>query len=463
MMRGLRLLLGVSLLLCSWPAAAVERAVEVRAAPPAAVLAPAALGGLSLPELRALGTGVSGGAALSAPAVPALPSAQAPAGATAAGPASISFTPGGPASAPVPIAASRLQAGPRGPNQATDQHAPGPVDHLKAGLPSAADQPGSSAAGEAARGSVDPRAQASAAAESADAAFDGASKRPAAVRALPAAVPAAAFGAAFLPLAAAHAHHAASVLVPALGQGSYLVGNALSAAMPLPDIYRALDRSRPGPPPVRTLLGAAASMALGVVNATVLGQPLWGVIHVFVGLGMIAPLVLRRLPARAGPGRAYVAPQGLTLVSRVSNRLAHDATLRRTLAWGLALGAAAAAIYALSAAAVPALLAAHLSRGAIAAVLLVLQIAKGALFGALFAIDAAALARGRGTNGFSKAFTAIFLASSLAYAAWGFILAGLSPAGTPRDQHLINGLRNLLTALASAASAWFTARRARPR
>ena len=278
------------------------------------------------------------------------------------------------------------------------------------------------------------------------------------------AAPAALFGALALPLAASHAHLSLTAMAPALGSVGYDLANVLSVAFPLPEAYQAFRRGHAhGFPLARAILGAVGTIALGTINAVMLGKPLWGVMHVFIGLGMIAPYVIGRALEKRGPMH-YAPPQWAvkpTLRQSLGDRLRRDRAVLATAAVAAVMLALGIGVYAAAASFVPALLAAHLTASGVAALLLGIQIAKGALFVAVFAPDVAALARGKPTRGFSTAFTAIYLASVAAFTLWGFSAAAMTAAGPIRDQYLVAGVRNLFETVASALSLWALRRAAR--
>ncbi|MBI3552258.1 MAG: hypothetical protein HY077_07050 [Elusimicrobia bacterium] len=383
MSRWLRLFLCAALLAISWPAAAVDRLAEVRKVPPGAdlVVPPGPIdlkvsAGLGVPQIGVVAPlSVETGAAASAvepitPVIPTVPQAEGP--------------------API-LSADRSEASPGIVESA------GPAPDPTAGWVESARR------------------------------FDKASKAPLLAPVLGAGVPALVVGSA---LALPHLHS----LAPVLDVASYGVANGLSVAFPMPDIYSTFRRGHAGDLPLgRALLGAAGTLALGLVNATVLGKPMWGVMHAFIALGLLAPYVIGKSLAQRGSlsrNRALLATAGV-------------GALMLGLSAGLYFGAAAF---------VPALLAAHLSAAAVAQLLLWLQLAKGAMFVAVFAPDVAALLRGQPTKGFSKLFTSIYLASVAAFTFWGFSQAAFAPAGPIREQYLVHGLRNLCEAVAAALS-----------
>lgn len=256
--------------------------------------------------------------------------------------------------------------------------------------------------------------------------FDNAGKAPRTAVVLGGAAATVAAGAALAP----HLH----ALAPFLNAASYDAANILSVAFPLPDAYAAFRRGNAkGVPLRRAILGAVGTLSLGLINATVLGKPLWGVMHTFISLGILAPYIIGKTLESKGP-------------------MARNKALLATAVVGALMLAASAGLYFGAAAVVPALLAAHMSAAAVAQLLFWLQVAKGAMFVSMFAPDIADLLRGKPTHGFSRTFTAIYLASVAAFTAWGFSQAAVSPAGPIREQYVVLGVRNLIESVASALS-----------
>ncbi len=405
MSRVLRLSLCLALLAVSWPAGAVERIVEIRVNQPVLpVLNPKASIDIGITDLR----------------TQALPQQL--------GPTALPILPD--AAVEQPVAAPEIAA---------------VLPQARFGAPSADKNSIETSGPESAANAPD----AAAGWVESSRRFDNAAKAPPAAVVLGAALPIAALGAAPL----VHAFHAAAPFVNTL---SYDAANVLSVAFPLPMAYDAFRRGNAKDFPLgRAILGAVGTLALGLVNATVLGKPLWGVMHAFIALGMLAPYVIGKSLEKRGGLKAYEPPQNLAGASRLrllADKVLHDPAIRATAIAGAAMLALSAGLYAGAAAFVPAFLAAHLGAAAVAKLLLGIQIAKGALFVAVFAPDVAALVRGQPTHGFSRSFTTIYLGSVAAFTAWGFLQAAASPAGAIRDQYLIHGARNLAEAVASALS-----------
>ena len=99
----------------------------------------------------------------------------------------------------------------------------------------------------------------------------------------PAAVaPSAIAPAAVAPAAVAPAADALATAGSVIGQGAYWLGNALAFLFPVTEIYKAVKTGRVETPRWRAGVLITANLALGLVNATVAGMPLWGVQNVFV-------------------------------------------------------------------------------------------------------------------------------------------------------------------------------------
>lgn len=384
--RWLRLTLCAGLLLFSWPAAAVEHIGEIGRTIATALPVP------QTPLNVAPGLELTPAALFSIATAPTLPGL--PVVAVDAAPPSIDA----PAAAVLPQAAA--------PN----------FGDIRAALPEAQNAQPSASVADAAAGYAGGARR-----------FDGSWARKAAI---PAVVVAGAGAAAF---AARHSLHAFGPLANTI---SYDAANVLSVAFPLPETYGTFRKGNAqGFPIKRAVIGSVGTLALGLLNASVLGKPLWGTMHTFIALGMIAPYVI-----------------GKALEKRGGKPLSRGAAVAATAAVGAVMLALSAGLYAGAAALIPAYLAAHLSAAAVADLLLAVQIAKGALFVGAFAPDVADLIRGRPAKGFSKAFTSIYLASVAAFTLWGFLAAAQAPAGPIRDQYIVHGLRNLAETVASGLS-----------
>lgn len=240
---------------------------------------------------------------------------------------------------------------------------------------------------------------------------------------------------------------------PTLGVASYAAANALSVAFPMPQVYRTYREGHArGFPVVRASLGAFGTILLGMVNAPMLDKPFWGAMHIFVGLGMLAPFFIGKLLEKKGSGpRTWLAPEGKKGLAKLWARAKGDGAFARTLLAAAPLLAASAALYAAAAAVVPGLMA-QLTPAASDNVLLGLQLFKAALFMAVFAPDIVALIKGKEPKGFTMAFNLVFFASVASFTAWGFTAAAAEEAGPIRDQYLVLALRNLGESVASALS-----------
>ncbi|MFI5360799.1 MAG: hypothetical protein ACHQ49_02420 [Elusimicrobiota bacterium] len=188
-----------------------------------------------------------------------------------------------------------------------------------------------------------------------------------------------------LHLTAAHWHSISNV--------GYVIGNAGSSIFPLFEIYEALRGKKA--PKFRAILGAVASLALGLINAPVLHKTFWGLQNVFGGVTLLVPLLIAARSGRVR-GRGF-----------------------RETGW-IATGAVAVAavLTIAAAAAVPSLLAALFTAAAVGKITLGIQIATSAMFLWMFLPDAVKALRGRAAGGFSRGFSLMFLVSSLGFMLW---------------------------------------------
>lgn len=254
---------------------------------------------------------------------------------------------------------------------------------------------------------------------------------------------------------------AASVALPlaagahlGLGSTSYEAANVFSVALPFPQIYRTYAQGHArGFPAARAALGTLGALGLGLINATLLDKPMWGVMQIFVGLGMVAPYFIGRALEKTNAGERLWKPKsGISLTSKLVQRLRKDGAAQRSLAAGALIAALSVGLYAAAAAVVPGALTAALTPKAIDGLLLGLQLFKMALFVAVFAPDVLALIKGRQPRSFALGFNLIYLGSVVSFAVWGFSAAASSGPGPIRDQYLVLAARNVAEALASGLS-----------
>lgn len=228
----------------------------------------------------------------------------------------------------------------------------------------------------------------------------------------------------------------------ATGRGGYIVGNVLAFAFAVPQIYKTFKDGGATKTPVwRAVVGASASLSLGLVSAPLAKQMFWGVQNVFGGLALAAPILIG----------AYLARRGLKFSARKAAAL--------TAATTALLFAPSFAMYAVAAEAVPGAIASTLGAVAVGHVALGLQIATGLAFFLLFVPDIVAIVKGKAPKGFTSMFSMLFALASVGFIAWTLQMAAAAPAGSSeRAQFLIYAAQNAAYALVSLVS-WYYARR----
>ncbi|TBR22753.1 hypothetical protein EPO15_07270 [bacterium] len=224
-----------------------------------------------------------------------------------------------------------------------------------------------------------------------------------------------------------------------VGRGGYWLGNAMAFAFAVPQIYKTFRDGGAGKVPVwRAVVGASASLALGLLSAPLAKQMFWGVQNIFGGLALAAPILIG----------AYLARKGLKFSAKKAAAL--------TAATATLLFAPAFAMYAAAAELVPA----AINAAAAGPIALGLQIATGAAFFLLFVPDIIAIVKGRAPKGFTSMFSMLFALASIGFIAWTLQMAAAAPAGSSeRVQFLIYAAQNAAYAVVSLLS-WFYIRRA---
>ncbi len=218
----------------------------------------------------------------------------------------------------------------------------------------------------------------------------------------------------------------------ALSQAGYVAGNAGAAIFPLVQIYQTFHGK--STPKNRALVGAAASLALGLISAPILHKSLWGIQNIFGGLTLLAPLLIGRFAGRArGNG------------------------LKETALIAAASLAVAAAAYFTVVPALPNLLAAAFSAAAVAKIALAVQMATSAMFLWMFLPDVVKVLRGKTADGFSPGFNLMFFLSSAGSMLWALPSAWIS-AGAHQDTYRVIFAVNTIYALASFLSFRFARR-----
>ena len=230
--------------------------------------------------------------------------------------------------------------------------------------------------------------------------------------------------------------HPSLATLHAFSLAGYVVGNVGAAIFPLVQIYETFHGK--STPRWRAIVGAAASLALGLINAPILHKSLWGVQNIFGGITLIVPLLIVGLAGRV-----------------------HGSGLKETALISAAVLAVSAGVYFAAAATLPGLLAAVFSAAAVAQIALVVQIATSAMFLGMFLPDVIQVLRGRAAGGFSPGFNLMFFLSSVGSMIWAvpaaWIVAG-AEQGTYRLIFAVNGIY----AFASFLSFWFARRKAKP-
>jgi uncharacterized protein with PQ loop repeat len=221
-----------------------------------------------------------------------------------------------------------------------------------------------------------------------------------------------------------------------LSQTGYVAGNVGAAIFPLVQIYETFHGK--STPKWRAIIGAAASLALGLICAPILHKSLWGVQNIFGGITLLVPLLLGSLKGR-------VRGNGLKETALIS----------------AAAVAVSAAVYFAVAATLPGLLAAAFSAAAIAKIALVVQFATSAMFLWMFLPDVVKVLRGKAAGGFSPGFNLMFFLSAVGSMVWAVPSAWIYSGADQNTYRLIFAV-NAIYALASFLSFWFARRESKP-
>ncbi|MDP3542182.1 MAG: hypothetical protein Q8T11_06880 [Elusimicrobiota bacterium] len=234
-----------------------------------------------------------------------------------------------------------------------------------------------------------------------------------------------------------------------LGQAGYWVGNALAFVFPIPEVFKAIQGGKVGAPTWRAGVLVTASLALGLVNATVAGMPFWGIQNTFAAAAML----MAWPAARWGKKAAGADAQGLS----------KKRTFIATAVTSVIALAAATALYYGAAAVVPAALAAAFGAAAIANVTFGIMAATGGAFFLLFLPDIISIVRGQAPKGFTPGFSLLFLLASLGFVVWTGHLAWIAEPGSPQAaQYGLYAALNAAYVLVSGASWWVGRRAAKP-
>ncbi len=234
-----------------------------------------------------------------------------------------------------------------------------------------------------------------------------------------------------------------------VGQAGYWVGNALAFLFPIPEVFKAIKGGKVGAPAWRAGILVTASLALGLVNATVAGMPFWGIQNTFAAAAMLLAWPAARWGKKAAGGDAQGLSKKRSLIATVVTSV-------------IAL-AAATALYYGAAAVVPAALAAAFGAAAIANVTFGIMAATGGAFFLLFLPDILSIVRGKAPKGFTPGFSLLFLLASLGFVVWTGHLAWIAEPGSPQAaQYGLYAALNAAYVLVSGASWWIGRRAAKP-
>lgn len=238
-------------------------------------------------------------------------------------------------------------------------------------------------------------------------------------------------------------------LLHAVGQGGYIVGNALAFIFPLFELYRVYQTgSAAATPKTRAALLIGAYLAVGMFVLTLSGLPVWAIQNLF-GAATLAAVwpsawAARKLgTARPGPG------------------LNVKAALATAGTGALAMGLSAGLYYLVAAPFVPALVAAAFGAAAIGAITLGIQIAAATVQALLFAPDLIALYKGKPAGGFSPGFTIALMLASLGFVLYSVVRAlAEAPGSTSMWQFVLYAALYTLYTVSSGATWWLGRKRA---
>ncbi|MBI2787558.1 MAG: hypothetical protein HYX59_02645 [Elusimicrobia bacterium] len=239
-----------------------------------------------------------------------------------------------------------------------------------------------------------------------------------------------------------------SVIGQYLGQAGYWIGNALAFVFPIPEVFKAIKGGKVAVPAWRAGILVTASLALGLVNATVAGMPFWGIQNTFAAAAMLLAWPAAKWGKKAAGEAGALSGKKSAVATVVTSLLA------------LAL---AAAMYYAAAAVIPAALAAAFGAAAVANVTFGIMAATGGAFFLLFLPDVISIVRGRAPNGFTPGFSLLFLLASLGFVVWTGHLAWIAEPGSPQAaQYGLYAALNAAYVLVSGASWWIGRRAAKP-
>lgn len=264
-----------------------------------------------------------------------------------------------------------------------------------------------------------------------------------------------------------------SALWDGVGQAGYAIGNTLGFLFPIPQVYKTFkDGNAKAAPLGRIAILVAASLALGLVNATIAGKWFWGVQNIFGAVISLSIIPIARWlggkapkasspDAPGDPSRPSDAAPGTAGRGWSPAALLRDKALLGTLAVTAAALALSAGIYFAAAAVVPGLLTHLLTAAGISKLALAIQAVTGGLYFLLFVPDIVSLLRGTPPKGFTPGFSMSFFIASLGFVLWTGQMAHSFPGGSPeRQQFLIYLALNAAYAVLSFVS-WVVAIRHR--
>lgn len=223
----------------------------------------------------------------------------------------------------------------------------------------------------------------------------------------------------------------------AVSQAGYVAGNAGAAIFPLFQIHETFKGKTT--PKGRAVIGAAASLALGLISAPILDKTLWGVQNVFGGITLLAPLFIGGWAKRVVTGG-----------------------LKETALLSTAALAVSAGIYFAVAAVLPGALAAAFSAAAVSKIALAVQFATSTMFLWMFLPDLFHRLRGQAAGGFSTGFNLMFFVSSAGSMLWALPSAFITTDAHQGSYRMIFAI-NAIYATASLLSYWFARRETHPR
>lgn len=233
-----------------------------------------------------------------------------------------------------------------------------------------------------------------------------------------------------------------------LGQAGYWIGNALAFVFPIPEVYKAIKGGKVAVPAWRAGILVTASLALGLVNATVAGMPFWGIQNTFAAAAMLLAWPAAKWGKKAAGDAGVLSGKKSAVATVVTSIVAL---------------AAAAALYYGAVAVVPAALAAAFGAAAVANVTFGIMAATGGAFFLLFLPDIISIVRGRAPRGFTPGFSLLFLLASLGFVVWTGHLAWIAEPGSPQAaQYGLYAALNAAYVLVSGASWWIGRRAAKP-